>query len=349
MHLKSIATFAVAALCSFSCPAHAAGLFDDVVVAKGKGVEVRRGQLDDAFIAYKANLAARGQNIPEEKRLSSEAQLLDRLVVAQILFNKASPADKAKAKDKAARLLEDARRNASSDEAFQRQLRALGMSGPQFTNRVTEQAVGEEVLSREVKSKITITPEQIKAFYETNDALFRQPEMARASHILISTRDLSTRLELPDEQKRAKREKAEKILARARKGEDFTKLAEEVSEDPSVRENKGEYRFTRAKDDPRRAMVPEFEAAAFGLRPGEISGLVMTEYGYHIIKLLEITPAKKTPLTELTDKLREHLMNFETEKQLPAYFAKLKKEAEVEVRDQKLAEALAQMQKEAGL
>jgi parvulin-like peptidyl-prolyl isomerase len=323
-----------------------ASLFDDVVVAKGEGVEVRRAQLDDAFIAYKANLAARGQNIPEGRRLTAEAELLDRLIISQLLVRKATTADKAKAAEKATTFLEESRKGAGSDEAFQRQLRVLGMSAPQFTNRIVEQAIAEELLGRELRSKILISPEQIRHFWETNDAVFRQPEMARASHILIYTRDLRTRQELPDEQKKAKLDKAEKALARARKGEDFTKLVEEFSEDPMVKENKGEYRFTRAKDDPRRAMVAEFEVAAFALKPGEISRLVKTEYGYHIIKLHEIIPAHKTPLLEVNDKIKENLTNQELERQLPDYFGKLKTEAKVEILDERLKEALAQALKE---
>src|SRR5258705_10396117 len=60
------------------------------VLAKGKGLEIRRSQLDDAFIAFRANLAARGQNIPEAKREAAEAQLLDRMIVTQLLVNKAT-------------------------------------------------------------------------------------------------------------------------------------------------------------------------------------------------------------------------------------------------------------------
>ena len=348
MYRNYLAALAVATLFSAASSVPAAEpLFADVVVAKAKGVEIRRSQLDDAFIAFKANMVSRGGTLPEEQRTKTEAQLLERLIVTQLLVNRATPADKAKAREKTDKIVADAARNAGSEEAFARQLKVLGVSGTQFTNRVLEQAIAEDLLSREIKSKITIPAERLQEFYETNDAAFRQPETARAAHILLSTRNMNTRLELPDDQKKAKRDKAEKILARAKKGEDFTKLAEEVSEDPAVKENKGEYKFTRAKDDPRRAMMPEFEVAAFALKPGDISNLVSTEYGFHIIKLLEIIPARKTPLTEVSDKIREFLLTQETEKQLPAYFEKMKKEASVEILDQKLADALAQAQKEA--
>ncbi|MCX6905187.1 MAG: hypothetical protein NTW03_17255, partial [Verrucomicrobia bacterium] len=177
-----------------------AGLFDGVVVAKGQGVEVRRGQLDDAFVALQANLAARGQNIPEERRLQTEAQVLDGLLVIQLLVKKATVADKAKARENAAKLLEEFYRSSGSEESFLRRLKVLGTTPQQLTNQLTEQAIGQELVEREDKSKIIITQEQLQQFYTTNDAAFRQPEMARASHILILTRDPRTRMELPEDQ-----------------------------------------------------------------------------------------------------------------------------------------------------
>jgi peptidyl-prolyl cis-trans isomerase C len=323
-----------------------ASLFGDPVLARGQGMEVRRSQLDDAFVAYKASLAMRGQNIPEDKRTLTEAQLLDRLIVGKLMVEKATAADKAKAQEKAGKFLEDSRKSAGSEEALLRNFRAMGITPPQLTNRVLEQAISEELLGRELKSKITIPSEQAQSFYETNEAAFRQPETARASQILLLTRDPRTRLELPDDLKKARREKADKALARARKGEDFGKLIEEFSEDPTVKETKGEFVFTRAKDDPRRAMVPELEVAAFAMKPGGISDVLKTEFGYHILKLAEITPARKIPYSEVSDKIKEGLTNQELEKQLPDYFAKLKKDAGVEILDDKLKAALAQAEKQ---
>jgi foldase protein PrsA len=320
-----------------------ASLFNDVVLAKGQGVEVRRLQLDDAFVAFRANLSARGQNLPEDRRLAAEAQLLDRLVISQVLSNKATLADKSKAADKATKFLDDSLRQAGSRESWERQLKVMGLTPQQFTNRIGEQAIAEELIYREIRSKILISPEQIQQFYETNDAAFRQPDIARASHILFLTRDGRSRLELPEDQRKAKLEKAEKALARARKGEDFAKLVIEYSDDPTVKENKGEYIFTRAKDDPRRAMVPECESVLFGLRPGEISHLVKTEYGYEIIKLHEVTPSHKIPLADVREKVKDLLTNQELEGRLPAYFAKLKAEAKVEILDERLRDALAKL------
>ena len=314
------------------------------VIAKGKGLEIRRSQLDDAFIAFRANLAARGQNLPENRREGAEAQLLDRIIVTQLLVNKATDADRQKAKTNVVKFFDESRKMADSDESFVRYLKSLGMTLAQFTNRAVEQAISEEVVNREIKSKIVITEAEMQHFYDTNGEAFKQPEIARASHILIATKDVKTGLPLSAEEKTARKAKAEKILARARM-EDFAKLAVEVSDDPSVKENKGEYKFTRAKDDPRRAMVPEFEAVAFTLKTNQVSGIVTTDYGYHIIKLHELIPAKKVTFPEVHERVQEYLAQVALERQMPGYFAQLKKEAGVEITDDKLRAALERTEK----
>jgi len=316
------------------------------VLARGDKLEVRRSELDDAFVAFRANLAARGQNIAEGKRESAEAQLLDRIIVTRLLVNKATAPDQESAKTNAAKFFAESRKMAESETDFARHLKSLGMTMAQFTNRVMDQALSEAVITRELKSGITLTDEDIKKFYETNDAAFKNPELARATHILFASKDLKTGLPLSGDEKAAKKAKAEAVLDRARKGEDFTALALAFSEDPSVKENKGEYKFARAKDDPRRAMVPEFEAAAFSLKTNQISDLVLTDYGWHIIKLHEIIPAKKTDFEEVKEKIRDHLSQRELEKRMPEYFTRVKKEAHVEILDDKLRAAIEKAEQE---
>ncbi|HMJ90908.1 MAG TPA: peptidylprolyl isomerase [Candidatus Acidoferrum sp.] len=316
------------------------------VVAKGKGLEVRRGELDDAFIAYSANLAARGSSIPAGQRQSAEAQLLDRIIITQLLVTNSIAADRIAAKTNAARFTAEAWKNADSPEGFYRHLKSLGLTPAQFTNRAMERAVSEEVVRRELTGGIKISDADVKRFYETNSAPFTQPELARVSHILIATRDLQTGLPYTPEQKTARKEKAQKLLERARKGEDFAKLVQENSEEPGVKEDKGEYKFARAKDDPRRAMVPEFEKATFAMKSGEISDLVTSEYGFHIIKLHEIIPPRKTPLADAEQQIRDHLTQMELEKRMPAFFARLKKDAGVEIVDERLKTVLEKLAQE---
>ena len=154
--------------------------------------------------------------------------------------------------------------------------------------------------------------------------------MVRASHILLMTTDPKTNAELTEEQKAAKHKEMEGLLTRARAGEDFAKLAKEYSEDPGSKDKGGEYTF------PRGQMVPEFEAAAFSLGTNQVSDIITTRFGYHIIKLSEKIPAKKVDYAKAAANIKDGLTQQAMQKQFPDYIAKLKKDAGVEILDEKL-------------
>ncbi len=117
----------------------------------------------------------------------------------------------------------------------------------------------------------------------------------------------------------------EKLLERARKDEDFAALAKEFSEDPGSKSKGGEYTFARGQ------MVPAFETAAFSLKTNQVSDIVTTPYGYHIIKLYEKTAAQKLELAKVKDDLKDQLARSEVqEKKLPDYLKKLKVDANLE-------------------
>jgi peptidyl-prolyl cis-trans isomerase C len=294
------------------------------VLAKGKGFEVKQSEVEEAFIDYKANMASRGQTIPEGQRSGVESNLLERLIITKVLVGRANDADKTKAKESADKLLADSKKQFPSEELFDRQLKASGMSMEQFKARAFEQTLCEVVVERELKSKITITDEQAKKFYDENPARFERPENVRAAHVLISTVDKEQK-PIAADKKKEKEKLAKEVKARAEKGEDFAKLAKEFSEDPGSKDKGGEYTFARGE------MVPEFETAAFSLKTNQVSDLVETRYGYHIIKLLQKIPSEKMEFAKVLPDLKEGLIQQEAQKQAPEYFAKVKNEANVEI------------------
>jgi len=303
-------------------------LFGSKVVAKGKNVEVTRGQVDDEIIRLKGQAAARGQSVPPEQLALMERQILERIILMQLMQAKATDADKAAGKVLAEKQLEETKTRLGSEEALNRQLKLMGATREEVLAKLTEGVTAEAVLKRELK--INVTDADAKKFYDENPARFEEPEMVRASHILLATLDQKTNAELPDEQKAAKRKQMEGLLKRARGGEDFAKLAKEYSEDPGSRDKGGEYKFARGR------MVPEFEAAAFSLNTNQISDIVTTHFVYHIIKLNEKIPARKVEYDKAASDIKEGLTQQELQKQLPEFAAKLKKEAGVEILDEKL-------------
>lgn len=306
----------------------ASDLFADTTVAKGKGLEIKRSQLDEALISLKSSLASQGQNVPPEQMTTFEQSVLDRLIQMQLLLGKATDADKAKGKEDSAKRFDEIKTRIGSDESLVRHLKSVGLTTDQFKGKMTEEATAQAALERELK--INVSDDDIKKFYDDNPSKFEQPEMVRASHILLSTRDMATNEELAADKKAAKRKLAEDLLKRARAGEDFAKLAKENSEDPGSKDNGGEYKF------PRGQMVAEFESVAFSLKTNEISDIVTTKFGYHIIKLSEKIPAQKVELAKASPQIKEYLMGQDIRKMAPEYFAKLKKDAGVEILDEKL-------------
>jgi peptidyl-prolyl cis-trans isomerase D len=161
------------------------------------------------------------------------------------------------------------------------------------------------VLDREQAQAKTIVPAaDVQRFYNDNIAQYQTPEQIRASHILLNT---------PGKDEAAVKRQAEDILKQARAGADFAALATKFSEDEGSKVNGGDLDyFSRGR------MVPEFETAAFALKPGEISEPVKSQYGYHIIKLVDRKPAVTRSFDEVRPQIEEQLKSQRTDQQLTA-------------------------------
>lgn len=162
-----------------------------------------------------------------------------------------------------------------------------GASLEEVTNYYKQVMLIQELMKKETEG-IKVSEDEINAYYEKNPDKFKQSdyrnngeEAVWVKHILVMTVDQQTQQELPADKLEAAKKKAEDLLARAKNGEDFAKLAKENSEDPGSASYGGDYVFGKGKMD------PAFEKTSFELNPGEISGLVKTQYGYHIIKVEE--------------------------------------------------------------
>ncbi len=303
-------------------------LFADPIAAKGKGFEIKRSEVEEAYLKFKANAAANGQTVPDTQREDIEKRITDRLVILRVVSARATAEDKAESAKKAEKFMEDTKQQASSEASFKRQLTAMGMSLEQFKADILERALVEQVIERELKPKINVTDAVVKKFYDENPAKFEQPEMVKMLHVHVSTVNPNTRQPLPTAERTKKRELIDKTLARAKVGEDFKKLVTEISDDMRTKEMGGEYTVAKGTMEPAFAGI---EAAAFSLRPGQISAVLESAFGYHLIKVTEKIPAKQTPFAEISERLREALRQQEVQKMLPDYMEQVKKEAGVEI------------------
>ncbi|MBX3025882.1 peptidyl-prolyl cis-trans isomerase [bacterium] len=150
----------------------------------------------------------------------------------------------------------------------------------------------------EFAAKVTPTDDEIKEYYEANLGQFQKPEEVRARHILFTVKP-----DASDADKAAARKKAEEVLAKAKGGADFAALAKEFSEDSTAASGGDLGTFGRGM------MTPPFEAAAFALEPGQVSDIVETQFGFHIIKLEEKQAARTESLDEAKDAIVSELKN----------------------------------------
>src|SRR5687767_15128195 len=161
-----------------------------------------------------------------------------------------------------------------------------------FESRKAEYRVGEQrkvrylLLDRDqARQKVAVPAADGQRYYNSNIDQYATPEQVRASHI---------RLNAAGKDEAAVRKQAETILAQAKAGADFAELAKKYTEDEASKATGGDLNFFG-----RGRMLPEFEAAAFTLEPGQISDLVKTQYGFHIIKVVEKKPAVTQSLDEV--------------------------------------------------
>jgi peptidyl-prolyl cis-trans isomerase C len=301
-------------------------LFGDKVVARGKGFEITQSQLEEAFTGIRVAAAAQGQSIPESRRAETETEALERLINVQVLLQQATDEDRMAAKEKSAKAMVELKRRQPNEDAFRRQLLVIGLTEEKFRTRLYEESLFKEIIDRKLRSAITISDEQARKFYDANPARFDQPERVRLAQIVILCQNPETRLDLPENETKAKRQLADKLWQRILNGEDFAKLAKEYSDDYTSRDSGGELPPMTSTN-----MTPELAKAAFVLTNNQVSEVIASPVGYHILKLKEKIPAKKAAFADVEADIKNYLAYQETQKRLPDYLRKLRETAGVEV------------------
>jgi peptidyl-prolyl cis-trans isomerase D len=169
-----------------------------------------------------------------------------------------------------------------------------------FEAHKAEYRVGEQrkvkyiLLDRDqARLKVSVPPSDIERYYNGNIQQYQTPEQVKASHILLKTdgKDEAT-----------VRKKAEEVLKGVNSGGDFAALARKYSEDEGSKANGGDLDYFG-----RGRMVPEFENVAFTLAPGQVSDLVKSQFGFHIIKVIDKRPGATTPLDQVRSQIQDQL------------------------------------------
>jgi peptidyl-prolyl cis-trans isomerase C len=289
------------------------------VVAEVNGQPIR-----GTFLRAVAESQIQAGSVPAEQQAAVYRSMLENLISRELLFQEAL-ARKVTADSKAVRQAYDQPRSRFTDEAaWKEHLARQGFTLDSFRTEIRTQQTVRALVEAET-AKITerdVSDTDARAYYDGHPTEFDAAERLQASHILVTipaNADPATR-----ERKRAK---AQALLDRARKGEDFAKLAREGSEDPATaRQGGGLPEFDRTR------MVKPFADAAFALKPGDLSALVETQFGYHIIKLHKRSPAEHLAFDAIRERLRGYIVRQRREQAIAGLVQQLHAKAKIDVK-----------------
>ena len=208
-----------------------------------------------------------------------------------------------------------------SENSFQQALEQQKLTAEKLRKVIERALIGKKVLDIKVKPTAKpVTDEDISVFYEENKKIFAEQEEVKVSHILIKV--------APDADEQAKadaKSEIQVILEKARNGEDFAELAKKHSQCPSAPEGGNLGYFTRGR------MVKPFEDAAFSLEKGQISEIVETQFGYHIILGVDKKPEMQSKLEEVSEEIRKILYEKEVDTALKKWLEPVREKATIEI------------------
>lgn len=292
------------------------------VVAQVNGKKITRDELIAQARQMQAQMAqaTRGQQVPS---LSDDfyKQILDGMV-AQALLAADARAQGITVSDEELKPQLAALRGRFPDEAtYKKALEKEGLSEKQLQEKLREEATIQKYLGSKVFKEVAVTDQAAREFYDKNQDKMQRPERAHLRHILIGVKPDAAAAD-----KEKAREKAEDLLERIKGGEDFAKLAAENSDDQGSKVRGGDLSWMA-----RGETVPPFEKAAFALtKPNDLSGVVETQFGYHIIQLVERKAASAVPFEEARPQITQMLQQRQAGERLQAHVETLKKKGKVE-------------------
>lgn len=286
-------------------------------VARVNGDTIGRTEFERALRTIEGRA---GSPVPPDRRDEIFRSVLDQMVAVKLLAQESTARKIEVADADVDARFGQIRQQFPTEQAFTQALAAQQTTADKVKHDIRGDLAVNKMLEQEVGTRVAVTDADVKTFYDQNLDKFKEEEAVRASHILIRV--------APDADEAAKkkaRAEAEDVLKQVKAGGDFAALAREHSQDGSAAQGGDLNFFTRGQ------MVPAFETAAFALKPGEVSGIVETQFGLHIIKVTERRPARTVPFTEVTGQIKDYLTSQKREEATSAFVESLKAKGKVEI------------------
>ena len=285
---------------------------------------------DDIITSWEVNQAMQPLIREAEKKapLSDEARRELRANVIAMLIDKKLAEQKIKelnikvTDDELRQSIEDVKKqNKLTQEALVAALAAQGITYEQYRSQLRDQLERLRLVSQEVKSKIQVSEQEMMDYYWANKSLFTEDESFRARHIFIKIPKNAT-----DEQLNALNAKVEAIWKETQGPADFAALAGKYTEDATAKDG-GSLGVFKKGD-----MQGEFVLVLEQLNPGEVSGVIKTPSGFHIVKLEERIPGRVKSFEEVKSDIEERLYKKKSDERFNQWLAEMKMEATIEIR-----------------
>jgi peptidyl-prolyl cis-trans isomerase C len=286
------------------------------VLARVNGQDVKKADLDRLVRDMEL-----GQGpIPSDRRDEVLRTALDRLITYTVLSQEAKARNVTATDAEVDQRVKEMQQQFPNEDAFKKALTDRSMTLEALRSDTRKDLVINKMMEAEVSSAPAASDEEARDFYAKNPDKFKQGEQVRASHILIRVDEKADAAA-----KQKARAEIDAVLKRAKAGEDFAALAKQHSQDGSAAQGGDLSYFVRGQ------MVPAFEEAAFSLQPGQISDVVTTPFGYHIIKVTDHKAATTVPLEQVNDRVKQFLTGQKKQQKADEFIAGLKQKSKIEV------------------
>ena len=289
------------------------------VMAKVNGDAIPRSEFERALAALQAQA---GGPVPPDRRDAIYRQVLDQLVAFRLLAQESAARRVVIPETDIDGQFAQIRGQFPNEQAFVSALGERGMTPDKLREDIRRQMAAMKLVEVAVAPSVNVGDADIEAFYKQNPDRFQEPEAVHASHILIRVAEGAD----PAARQQARTE-AQNVLASAKKkGADFSALAKQYSQDQQSAVNGGDLGFVA-----RGQTVPAFEEAAFGLKPGQLSGVVESPFGFHVIKASERRAARTVPLAEVKERVGQFLKQQQIQEKTNAFVGQLKAKGKIEI------------------
>ena len=288
------------------------------IVARVNGEAINGADLENAVKGLEGRA---GGPVPADQRDRVYRGVLDDMIGYKLLVQEATARKIAVPDAEVEAQIAQIRSQFPNQQQFEQALAAQKTTLEAVRNDARSEMSVEKLVEGEIAAKVTVKPEAVTDFYQKNQDKFQQGPRVRASHILITVPQNADAAA-----KQQAKTKAEGILKDLKGGKDFAAAAKENSQDPGSAVNGGDLGFFEQGQ-----MVPPFEQAAFALKPGEMSELVESQFGYHIIKVAEKQDKRVVPLDEAKGQIEQYLGQQNRQAETQAFVNALKAKAKIDI------------------